>query len=46
MNMSASEAAAEQRKSAGKREGFRKSVIAGETGGYVNPVTGTSSLLG
>ena len=33
------------RQSAAQREGVRKSVLAGETGGYSNPVTG-NSLLG
>lgn len=46
--MSAADAANEQRKSAAKRSGYRKSILAGETGGYVNPATGAgpSSLLG
>jgi len=43
-NMSAGDAAEEQRRMAGKRDGYRKTLIAGETGG-VNPVTG-GSLLG
>ena len=29
-----------------KREGYRKTILAGETGGYSNPATGQSSLLG
>lgn len=33
------------RKAAAKRDGVRKSILAGDTGGYSNPVTG-SSLLG
>jgi hypothetical protein len=45
-NMSASDAAQQQRVAAGKREGYRKSILAGETGGYVNPATGSGSLLG
>lgn len=46
--MSAADAANEQRRSAAKRSGYRKSILAGETGGYVNPATGgsPSSLLG
>jgi hypothetical protein len=45
-NISASDAANQQRKSAIKREGYRKSILAGETGGYSNPATGSQSLLG
>ncbi len=45
-NMSASDAANQQRQNAANRGGYRKSILAGETGGYTNPVTGTSSLLG
>jgi hypothetical protein len=45
-NMSASDAAQQQRVAAGKRDGYRKSILAGETGGYVNPATGSGSLLG
>jgi len=47
-NMSANDAANEARKSASKRSGYRKSILAGETGGYVNPATGAgpNSLLG
>ena len=45
-NMSASDAANQQRQAAGKREGYRKSILAGETGGYTNPATGAGSLLG
>lgn len=45
-NMSASDAAEQQRQAAAKRDGFRKTILAGETGGYSNPVTGSSSLLG
>jgi len=44
-NMSASDAANQQRQNAANRGGYRKSILAGETGGYTNPVTG-SSLLG
>jgi hypothetical protein len=44
--MSASDAANQARQAAGRREGYRKSILAGETGGYVNPATGTGSLLG
>ena len=44
--MSASDIAEQQRTAAGKRSGYRKSILAGETGGYVNPATGTGSLLG
>lgn len=46
--MSASDAANEQRTAAAKRSGYRKTILAGETGGYVNPATGgsPSSLLG
>jgi hypothetical protein len=45
-NMSANDAAQQQRTAASKREGYRKSILAGETGGYVNPATGSGSLLG
>ena len=45
-NISASDAANQQRKNAIKREGYRKTILAGETGGYSNPATGQSSLLG
>jgi hypothetical protein len=45
-NMSASDAANQQRADAAKRDGYRKTMLAGETGGYGNPVTGGSSLLG
>jgi len=44
--MSAADAADQQRRDASKRDGFRKTILAGETGGYGNPVTGGSSLLG
>jgi hypothetical protein len=44
--MGANDAADMQRSAAARRSGFRKSILAGETGGYVNPATGTSSLLG
>ncbi len=44
--MSANDAANQQRTAAAKRDGFRKTILAGETGGYNNPVTGPSSLLG
>ena len=45
-NMSASDASNQQRTNAANRSGFRKSILAGETGGYTNPATGSSSLLG
>lgn len=47
-NMSANDAANQQRQSAAKRSGYRKSILAGETGGYTNPATGAgpNSLLG
>jgi hypothetical protein len=45
-NMSAGDAANQQRTNAANRSGFRKSILAGETGGYVNPATGANSLLG
>jgi hypothetical protein len=44
--MGANDAADMQRAAAAKRSGFRKSILAGETGGYVNPATGANSLLG
>jgi hypothetical protein len=44
-NISAN-AANQQRTNAANRSGFRKSILAGETGGYTNPATGTGSLLG
>lgn len=34
-----------QQQAALKRQGYRKTILAGDTGGYTNPVTG-SSLLG
>ena len=46
MNMGANDSANEQRRAAARRDGYRKSILAGETGGYVNPATGSSSLLG
>jgi len=47
-NMSANDAANQQRQGAAKRSGYRKSILAGETGGYTNPATGAgpNSLLG
>jgi hypothetical protein len=47
-NMSAADAADQQRQAASKRRGYRKSILAGETGGYTNPATGAgpNSLLG
>jgi hypothetical protein len=45
-NISASDAANQQRADAAKRSGYRKSILAGETGGYSNPATGSQSLLG
>lgn len=45
-NMSASDAANQQRQNAANRGGYRRSILAGETGGYTNPATGTGSLLG
>lgn len=45
VDMGPTNAADAQRQSAARREGVRRSVMAGETGGYTNPVTG-SSLLG
>jgi hypothetical protein len=45
-NMSANDAAEMQRQEAAKRNGYRKSILAGETGGYANPATGANSLLG
>jgi len=44
--LNASDAADDQRKKAAARGGYRKTLIAGETGGYSNPATGTNSLLG
>jgi hypothetical protein len=45
-SMSASDAANQQRGEAARRSGYRRSILAGETGGYSNPATGSSSLLG
>lgn len=45
VDQTVSDAQMQARQSAGRREGVRKSVLAGETGGYTNPVTG-NSLLG
>jgi hypothetical protein len=39
------DAQAQARQAAARRDGARKSMLAGETGGYSNPVTG-GSLLG
>jgi hypothetical protein len=44
--MSANDASDQARRSAAQRQGYRKTILAGETGGYVNPATGPSSLLG
>lgn len=46
--MSAADAANQQRTDAAKRSGYRKTILAGETGGYSNPATGSgpNSLLG
>jgi hypothetical protein len=45
-NMSASDAADQARRQAAQRDGYRKTLLAGETGGVgANPVTG-KSLLG
>lgn len=46
MNEGAAEQNAQQGMDAYRRQGFRKSRMAGDTGGYTNPVTGASSLLG
>jgi len=42
------QAAEQQRQDAARRNGLRKTLLAGETGGYVNPATGGTrqSLLG
>ena len=45
VDMGVTDASNAQREEAARREGVRRSVIAGETGGYSNPVTG-NSLLG
>jgi hypothetical protein len=45
VDQSVSDAQMQSRQSAARREGVRKSMLAGETGGYSNPVTG-NSLLG
>jgi hypothetical protein len=45
VDQSVSDAQMQARQSAARRDGILKSVIAGETGGYINPVTG-NSLLG
>jgi hypothetical protein len=45
MDQSAGEAAMQARQAAARRDGVRQSILAGETGGYSNPVTG-NSLLG
>lgn len=45
VDMSYSDAEMQARREASRRQGVRRSVVAGETGGYSNPVTG-SSLLG
>jgi hypothetical protein len=44
--MGANDAADQQRTAASKRDGYRRTILAGETGGYVNPATGSGSLLG
>lgn len=45
VDQSVSDAQEQARQAAARREGVRKSMLAGETGGYSNPVTG-NSLLG
>jgi hypothetical protein len=45
VDQSVSDAQMQSRQAAARREGVRKSMLAGETGGYSNPVTG-NSLLG
>lgn len=45
VDMGPSDAAQQQRQNAANRQGVRRTMVAGETGGYDNPVTG-NSLLG
>jgi len=45
VDQSVSDTQMQARQQAARREGVRKSMLAGETGGYSNPVTG-NSLLG
>jgi hypothetical protein len=45
VDQSVSDAQQQARTAAARRDGARKSIMAGETGGYSNPVTG-NSLLG
>ena len=45
VDQSVSDAQMQARQAAARREGVRKSIMAGETGGYTNPATG-NSLLG
>jgi hypothetical protein len=45
VDQSVSDAQQQARQAAARRDGARKSMLAGETGGYSNPVTG-NSLLG
>lgn len=42
-NMGANDAANQQREAAARRQGVRRSILAGDTGGY-NPVTGSGAL--
>jgi hypothetical protein len=45
VDQSVTDAQQQARQAAARRDGARKSIMAGETGGYSNPVTG-NSLLG
>jgi len=45
VDQTVTDAQMQSRQAAARREGVRKTVLAGETGGYTNPVTG-NSLLG
>ena len=45
VDQNVNDAQAQARQAAARREGVRRSVLAGETGGYNNPATG-ASLLG
>jgi hypothetical protein len=45
VDQNVNDAQAQARQAAARRDGVRKSMLAGETGGYSNPVTG-GSLLG
>jgi len=44
--MSANDASEQARRAAMQRQGYRKTILAGENAAPVNPATGANSLLG